>query len=288
MKMANILDGKVVSEAIKEKVKCEVASLKEQGILPHLTVLIIGNNPASQTYVRNKEKTCEQLGFKSTVVKFEEDATQEEVLRKIEELNNDSDVHGILVQLPIPKHFDTQLVLESISKDKDVDGFHPFNAGRMLSGTTGENHPFPCTPAGVIELLKYNNIEIEGKNAVIVGRSNIVGKPLVPLLLNENATVTVCHSKTNNLKEVTKQADILIVAIGTPNFIKKDMVKNGAVVVDVGINRLENGKLTGDVDFEEVKEVASYITPVPGGVGPMTIAMLMNNTIICAKQLAKK
>lgn len=288
MKMANILDGKVVSEAIKEKVKCEVASLKEQGILPHLTVLIIGNNPASQTYVRNKEKTCEQLGFKSTVVKFEEDATQEEVLRKIEELNNDSDVHGILVQLPIPKHFDTQLVLESISKDKDVDGFHPFNAGRMLSGTTGENHPFPCTPAGVIELLKYNNIEIEGKNAVIVGRSNIVGKPLVPLLLNENATVTVCHSKTNNLKEVTKQADILIVAIGTPNFIKKDMVKNGAVVVDVGINRLENGKLTGDVDFEEVKEVASYITPVPGGVGPMTIAMLMNNTVICAKQLAKK
>ena len=286
--MANILDGKVVSEAIKEKVKCEVASLKEQGILPHLTVLIIGNNPASQTYVRNKEKTCEQLGFKSTVVKFEEDATQEEVLRKIEELNNDSDVHGILVQLPIPKHFDTQLVLESISKDKDVDGFHPFNAGRMLSGTTGENHPFPCTPAGVIELLKYNNIEIEGKNAVIVGRSNIVGKPLVPLLLNENATVTVCHSKTNNLKEVTKQADILIVAIGTPNFIKKDMVKNGAVVVDVGINRLENGKLTGDVDFEEVKEVASYITPVPGGVGPMTIAMLMNNTVICAKQLAKK
>lgn len=288
MKMANILDGKVVSEAIKEKVKCEVASLKEQGILPHLTVLIIGNNPASQTYVRNKEKTCEQLGFKSTVVKFEEDATQEEVLRKIEELNNDSDVHGILVQLPIPKHFDTQLVLESISKDKDVDGFHPFNAGRMLSGTTGENHPFPCTPAGVIELLKYNNIEIEGKNAVIVGRSNIVGKPLVSLLLNENATVTVCHSKTNNLKEVTKQADILIVAIGTPNFIKKDMVKNGAVVVDVGINRLENGKLTGDVDFEEVKEVASYITPVPGGVGPMTIAMLMNNTVICAKQLAKK
>lgn len=286
--MANILDGKVVSEAIKEKVKCEVASLKEQGILPHLTVLIIGNNPASQTYVRNKEKTCEQLGFKSTVIKFEEDATQEEVLEKIEELNNDSDVHGILVQLPIPKHFDTQLVLESISKDKDVDGFHPFNAGRMLSGTTGENHPFPCTPAGVIELLKYNNIEIEGKNAVIVGRSNIVGKPLVPLLLNENATVTVCHSKTNNLKEVTKQADILIVAIGTPNFIKKDMVKNGAVVVDVGINRLENGKLTGDVDFEEVKEVASYITPVPGGVGPMTIAMLMNNTIICAKQLAKK
>lgn len=286
--MANILDGKVVSEAIKEKVKCEVASLKEQGILPHLTVLIIGNNPASQTYVRNKEKTCEQLGFKSTVVKFEEDATQEEVLRKIEELNNDSDVHGILVQLPIPKHFDTQLVLESISKDKDVDGFHPFNAGRMLSGTTGENHPFPCTPAGVIELLKYNNIEIEGKNAVIVGRSNIVGKPLVSLLLNENATVTVCHSKTNNLKEVTKQADILIVAIGTPNFIKKDMVKNGAVVVDVGINRLENGKLTGDVDFEEVKEVASYITPVPGGVGPMTIAMLMNNTVICAKQLAKK
>lgn len=286
--MANILDGKVVSEAIKEKVKCEVASLKEQGILPHLTVLIIGNNPASQTYVRNKEKTCEQLGFKSTVIKFEEDATQEEVLEKIEELNNDSDVHGILVQLPIPKHFDTQLVLESISKDKDVDGFHPFNAGRMLSGTTGENHPFPCTPAGVIELLKYNNIEIEGKNAVIVGRSNIVGKPLVPLLLNENATVTVCHSKTNNLKEVTKQADILIVAIGTPNFIKKDMVKNGAVVVDVGINRLENGKLTGDIDFEEVKEVASYITPVPGGVGPMTIAMLMNNTIICAKQLAKK
>lgn len=286
--MANILDGKVVSEAIKEKVKCDVASLKEKGILPHLTVLIIGNNPASQTYVRNKEKTCEQLGFKSTVIKFEEDATQEEVLEKIEELNNDSDVHGILVQLPIPKHFDTQLVLESISKDKDVDGFHPFNAGRMLSGTTGENHPFPCTPAGVIELLKYNNIEIEGKNAVIVGRSNIVGKPLVPLLLNENATVTVCHSKTNNLKEVTKQADILIVAIGTPNFIKKDMVKNGAVVVDVGINRLENGKLTGDVDFEEVKEVASYITPVPGGVGPMTIAMLMNNTIICAKQLAKK
>lgn len=286
--MTKILDGKAISAIIKEEVKQEVVSLKEQSVTPHLAVLIVGNNPASQTYVRNKEKACESLGMKSTVISFEEESTQEEVLNKIKELNEDSSVHGILVQLPIPKHFDTQLVLESIAKEKDVDGFHPFNAGRMLSGTTGENHPFPCTPAGVIELLKRNNVEMEGKKAVIVGRSNIVGKPLVPLLLEENATVTVCHSKTANLKEETSQADILIVAIGIPNFIKKDMVKKGAVVVDVGINRLDNGKLTGDVDFEDVKEMTSFITPVPGGVGPMTIAMLMKNTIVCAKQLTQK
>ena len=286
--MTKILDGKAISAIIKEEVKREVVSLKEQSVTPHLAVLIVGNNPASQTYVRNKEKACESLGMKSTVISFEEESTQEEVLNKIKELNEDSSVHGILVQLPIPKHFDTQLVLESIAKEKDVDGFHPFNAGRMLSGTTGENHPFPCTPAGVIELLKRNNVEMEGKKAVIVGRSNIVGKPLVPLLLEENATVTVCHSKTANLKEETSQADILIVAIGIPNFIKKDMVKKGAVVVDVGINRLDNGKLTGDVDFEDVKEMTSFITPVPGGVGPMTIAMLMKNTIVCAKQLTQK
>lgn len=286
--MTKLLDGKHMSSVLKEEVANEVLSLKEQSIFPHLTVIIIGDNPASQTYVRNKEKACESLGIKSTVIKFEENASQDEVLSKIEELNNDSSVHGILVQLPVPKHFDTQLLLESISESKDVDGFHPFNAGRMLCGTTSENHPFPCTPAGIIELLKRNEIAMEGKKAVIVGRSNIVGKPLVPLLLNENATVTVCHSKTKNLKEETLQADILIVAIGIPNFIKKDMVKKGAVVVDVGINRLETGKLTGDVDFEEVKEVTSYITPVPGGVGPMTIAMLMKNTIVCAKQLNRK
>lgn len=286
--MTKILDGKMISTLIKEEVKAEVESLKEQSLTPHLAVLIIGNNPASQTYVRNKERACESLGIKSSVIAFDEDATQEEVLKKIDELNSDDDVHGILVQLPIPKHFDTQLVLESISQEKDVDGFHPFNAGRMLSGTTTKNHPFPCTPAGIIQLLKRNDVKLEGKKAVIVGRSNIVGKPLVPLLLEENATVTICHSRTANLKAETLQADILIVAIGIPNFIKKDMVKEGAVVVDVGINRLDNGKLTGDVDFEEVKELTSYITPVPGGVGPMTIAMLMKNTVVCAKQLANK
>ena len=247
-------------------------------------VVIVGNNPASMTYVRNKKRSCEAVGFKSTVIELADTITEADLLAQIDVLNQDDSVHGILVQLPLPKHINEDHIISAIDVKKDVDGFHPYQVGCLASGLDSLK---PCTPAGVIELLKAYDIEIEGRHAVIIGRSHIVGKPLVQLLLEENATVTVCHSRTQNLSMLTQMADILIVAIGRPHFVTADMVKEGAVVVDVGINRLETGKLVGDVDFDTVEPKASYITPVPGGVGPMTITMLLFNTLKAAKGFTK-
>ncbi len=275
-----IIDGKALSQSIKEDIKAEVKELKEKGIEPCLSVILVGENKASQKYVSFKEKTCNELGIKSLVFRLSEATHEEELIKLIDELNNNSSVNGILVQLPLPKHLNQNRILEKISPFKDVDGFTPYCLGRLII-----DKPLfvPCTPKGVIRMLDEYGIEIEGKNAVVIGRSIIVGKPLSLLLLRRNATVTVCHSKTKNLQEIIKQADILCVAIGKANFVIKDMVKEGAVVIDIGINVNENGKVVGDVDFEAVKEKASYITPVPGGVGPMTIAMLMENTIYATK-----
>lgn len=279
--MATLIDGKKVSQEIRlrlaEETKCFI---EETTIQPHLVVIIVGNNPASMTYVKNKKTSCEAVGFKSTVIELPIEITEAELLTKIIELNEDSAVHGILVQLPLPSHISEEKVIQTISVEKDVDGFHPYQVGALASGMKCLK---PCTPSGVIELLKAYGIEISGRHAVIVGRSHIVGKPLMQLLLDENATVTVCHSKTTDLAQFTKTADILVVAIGRANFIKADMVKDGAVVIDVGINRLDNGKLVGDVSFDEVSDKVSYITPVPGGVGPMTITMLLRNTLKAAK-----
>lgn len=271
--MATIIDGKGVAEKLLLELKQKITTIKEQ---PCLVVIQVGNNPASSIYVNLKKKKAEELGIKSTVINFPETIEEHELIAKIEELNNDNNVHAILVQLPLPKHIDESNVIKSISTDKDVDGFTAQNSGDLLNGILPK--AYPCTPKGVLKLLKEYNIQIEGKHAVIVGRSNIVGKPLAIMLLNENATVTICHSKTTNLKEITKQADILISAVGK-KIIFKDMVKENAVVIDVGIFKDENNKTTGDVDFENVKDVASYITPVPKGVGPMTIACLMENTV---------
>lgn len=279
--MATLIDGKKVSQEIRlrlaEETKCFI---EETTIQPHLVVIIVGNNPASMTYVKNKKTSCEAVGFKSTVIELPIEITEAELLTKIIELNEDSAVHGILVQLPLPSHISEEKVIQTISVEKDVDGFHPYQVGALASGMKCLK---PCTPSGVIELLKVYGIEISGRHAVIVGRSHIVGKPLMQLLLDENATVTVCHSKTTDLAQFTKTADILVVAIGRANFIKANMVKDGAVVIDVGINRLDNGKLVGDVSFDEVSDKVSYITPVPGGVGPMTITMLLRNTLKAAK-----
>lgn len=279
--MATLIDGKKVSQEIRlklaEETKCFI---EETAIRPHLVVIIVGNNPASMTYVKNKKTSCEAVGFKSTVIELPIEITEAELLTKIIELNEDSAVHGILVQLPLPSHISEEKVIQTISVEKDVDGFHPYQVGALASGMKCLK---PCTPSGVIELLKAYGIEIAGRHAVIVGRSHIVGKPLMQLLLDENATVTVCHSKTTDLAQFTKTADILVVAIGRANFIKANMVKDGAVVIDVGINRLDNGKLVGDVSFDEVSDKVSYITPVPGGVGPMTITMLLRNTLKAAK-----
>lgn len=279
--MATLIDGKKVSQEIRlklaEETKCFI---EETTIQPHLVVIIVGNNPASMTYVKNKKTSCEAVGFKSTVIELPIEITEAELLTKIIELNEDSAVHGILVQLPLPSHISEEKVIQTISVEKDVDGFHPYQVGALASGMKCLK---PCTPSGVIELLKAYGIEIAGRHAVIVGRSHIVGKPLMQLLLDENATVTVCHSKTTDLAQFTKTADILVVAIGRANFIKANMVKDGAVVIDVGINRLDNGKLVGDVSFDEVSDKVSYITPVPGGVGPMTITMLLRNTLKAAK-----
>lgn len=279
--MATLIDGKKVSQEIRlrlaEETKCFI---EETTIQPHLVVIIVGNNPASMTYVKNKKTSCEAVGFKSTVIELPIEITEAELLTKIIELNEDSAVHGILVQLPLPSHISEEKVIQTISVEKDVDGFHPYQVGALASGMKCLK---PCTPSGVIELLKAYGIEISGRHAVIVGRSHIVGKPLMQLLLDENATVTVCHSKTTDLAQFTKTADILVVAIGRANFIKANMVKDGAVVIDVGINRLDNGKLVGDVSFDEVSDKVSYITPVPGGVGPMTITMLLRNTLKAAK-----
>ena len=274
--MAERIDGKKISAEIKEELKTEVAALKEQSKEAALAVIQVGADPASSVYVRNKKKACEYIGIKSLSYELPETSTEQELLDLIEQLNKDDAVNGILVQLPLPEHMDEDKVIKAISPQKDVDGFHPQNVGALVIGQEGF---VSCTPAGIIQLLKRSGIEIEGKNCVVVGRSNIVGKPMALLMLRENATVTVTHSKTRNLKEICKEADILIVAIGKKEFITKEYVKEGAVVIDVGIHRDENNKLSGDVKFDEVEPIASAITPVPGGVGPMTIAMLMNNCV---------
>ena len=275
-----ILDGKAVSLKVKESVKVRADELKKFGVEPTLSVVLVGEDKASQTYVRAKEKACNEYGIKSVAHRLSENTTQNELLALINVLNLDDSIHGILVQLPLPKHIDTNVVLAAIDPRKDVDGFHAVNVGKLVSGLEGF---VPCTPLGVMEILKEYGIEVAGLNAVVIGRSNIVGKPMANLLLNASATVTVTHSKTKNLKEICKNADLIVAAIGRPFFLKADMVKDGAVVVDVGINRLDDGRLVGDVDFEEVAPKCSYITPVPGGVGPMTIAMLLNNTILAAQ-----
>ena len=275
-----ILDGKAVSLKVKESVKVRAEELKKFGVEPTLAVILVGEDKASQTYVRAKEKACNEYGIKSVAHRLSENTTQAELLALINVLNLDDSIHGILVQLPLPKHIDTNTVLATIDPAKDVDGFHAVNVGKLVSGLDGF---VPCTPLGVMEILKEYGIDVAGLNAVVIGRSNIVGKPMANLLLNASATVTVTHSKTKNLKEICKNADLIVAAIGKPFFLKADMVKDGAVVVDVGINRLDDGRLVGDVDFDEVAPKCSYITPVPGGVGPMTIAMLLNNTILAAQ-----
>ncbi|MBR5156789.1 MAG: bifunctional methylenetetrahydrofolate dehydrogenase/methenyltetrahydrofolate cyclohydrolase FolD [Clostridia bacterium] len=276
---AKILDGKMVSTRIKEELKQEVAKLKaEKGIEPGLAVIIVGEDPASKIYVRNKKLACEAIGIRSEEYALPENTTQEELIALVEELNNKKEIHGILCQLPLPKHLDEEAVINAISPKKDVDAFHPVNVGKIMIG----NFDFlPCTPAGVMELIKESGIDVKGKECVVVGRSNIVGKPMAMLLLHQHGTVTVCHSKTRDLKEVCQRADILVAAVGVPELIKGDMVKEGAVVIDVGMNRLPD-KLVGDVEFDSVAERACAITPVPGGVGPMTIAMLMKNTVKAA------
>lgn len=272
-----LLDGKNLSQNIKEELKNEVAQLKNKGIEPSLAVILVGDDAPSHTYVNNKAKACEYCGIKSLLYKLEANTTQNELLALINTLNFDDSVHGILVQLPLPEHINKAVILESISPRKDVDGFHPFNVGLLATGY--ESTLLPCTPLGVIKLLKAYDIELEGLNAVVIGASNIVGRPMATMLLNLGATVTVCHIKTRDLSLYTKEADLIVVAAGCVNLLKADMVKEGVIVVDVGINRLENGKLTGDVDFEKVSKKASFISPVPGGVGAMTIAMLMSNTV---------
>lgn len=276
MKMALLIDGKKISTEIKEELKEQVKKDKEQGKETTLAVIQVGNDPASSVYVRNKKKACEYIGINSLSYELEEETTEEELLKLIQELNGREDVNGILVQLPLPSHINEDKIIEAIDSKKDVDGFHPMNVGALSIGKKGF---VSCTPAGIIQLLKRSNIEIAGKECVIVGRSNIVGKPMAMLLLRENGTVTVAHSKTKNLKEVTKRADILVAAVGKPKFITADYVKEGAVVIDVGMNRNEENKLCGDVDFDSVVDKVSAITPVPGGVGPMTIAMLMYNCV---------
>ena len=272
-----IIDGKKVSAEVKEQVRQETLRLKEEhGVTPGLAVVIVGDDPASRVYVNNKKKACELVGFRSEEYALPASATQEELLDLVHKLNEKEDINGILVQLPLPKHLDDKAVIEAINPVKDVDAFHAVNVGKIM---LGEYDFLPCTPAGVMEMLHSYSIPVEGRECVVIGRSNIVGKPMGMLLLHENGTVTICHSRTKNLKEVCARADILVAAIGIPKFVKADMVKEGAVVIDVGMDRNENGKLCGDVDFENVKEKCSFITPVPGGVGPMTIATLMKNTI---------
>lgn len=279
--MAVILDGKAVSAKVKEEVKEEVESLKKQGVSVGLAVIIVGNNPASRTYVNNKKKACEAAGIVSEEYALPEETTQEELLALVRELNQKDSINGILCQLPLPKQLDEEAVIAAISDKKDVDAFSAVNVGHIM---IGDYSFLPCTPAGIMEILRHYNIDVAGKECVVIGRSNIVGKPMAMLLLHQNGTVTICHSKTKNLKDVTSRADILVAAVGIPHFVTADMVKEGAVVIDVGMDRDENGKLCGDVDFAAVEPKASYITPVPGGVGPMTIATLLKNTVTAAKQ----
>lgn len=278
--MAQIINGKEVSAQVKARVAAETAELKKKGIVPGLAVILVGDDPASQVYVRNKKRACEEVGFLSEEYRLAADVSQDELLSLIESLNARSDISGILVQLPLPKHLDEKAVLNVISPLKDVDAFQPVNVGRIM---IGDYHFLPCTPAGVMELLKSAGVDLCGKRAVVIGRSNIVGKPMAMLLMHENATVTICHSRTKDLPAVCREADVLVAAIGKAKFVTADFVKPGAAVIDVGMNRDENGKLCGDVDFDSVEPVAGCITPVPGGVGPMTIAMLMQNTLMAAK-----
>ena len=275
-----IIDGKAVAKSVRERVAGETAELKKKGVTPGLAVIIVGEDPASQVYVRNKEKACEEVGFFSEKFALPESTTQEELNALVKELNERDDINGILCQLPLPKHLDDKEVINLINPIKDVDAFHPVNVGAIM---IGDYNFLPCTPAGVMELIHSTGVDVCGKKAVVIGRSNIVGKPMAMLLLHENATVEITHSRTQNLAEVTAGADILVAAIGKAKFVTADMVKEGAVVIDVGMNRDENGKLCGDVDFEAVTDKCSYITPVPGGVGPMTISMLMQNTLTAAK-----
>lgn len=283
--MAELISGRFVSSEVRKQLTAEIQNFKDQtGVTPGLAVILVGNNPASAVYVRNKHKASLEVGINSYEITMPEETTEDELLAKIDELNSDDKVHGILVQLPLPKHISEDRVIESINPAKDVDAFHPVNVGKIVSG----KYDFiPCTPAGIMELLHFYNVEISGKECVVIGRSNIVGKPMALLLLAENGTVTICHSRTKDLRETAKRADILVVAIGKPKFVGADMVKPGAVVVDVGINRMDDGKLCGDVDFDAVEKIASMITPVPGGVGPMTITMLLKNTLTAAKSAVK-
>lgn len=278
---AQIIDGKRIAGEIREEIRQETESLAARGVKPGLAVVLVGADPASQVYVRNKAKACEELGFYSEVHRLEAETTQDELLALIARLNGQADINGILVQLPLPKHIEEKAVIDAISVDKDVDGFHPISVGNLL---IGDDALQPCTPSGVIELLKRTGNEPSGKHAVVIGRSNIVGKPVSMLLLREHATVTICHSRTPDLAAVVRGADIVVAAVGVPKLVKADWVKPGAVVIDVGVNRLPDGKLCGDVDYEGVSEVAGWITPVPGGVGPMTITMLMLNTLKAAKR----
>ena len=275
-----IIDGKAVSRAVREHVAAETAQLKEKGIVPGLAVIIVGEDPASQVYVNNKEKACAEVGFFSEKFALPESTTQQELNALVEELNARKDINGILCQLPLPAHLNDKEVINLISPEKDVDAFHPVNVGAIM---IGDYNFLPCTPAGVMELIHSTGVDISGKKAVVIGRSNIVGKPMAMLLLHENATVEITHSKTKNLSQITSQADILVAAIGKAKFVTADMIKDGAVVIDVGMNRDENGKLCGDVDYASAADKCSFITPVPGGVGPMTISMLMKNTLTAAK-----
>ena len=278
--MYKLIDGKAISTALKSKIAEEVEVLKEKGVTPGLAVIIVGEDPASQVYVRNKELACATCGMYSEKIELPETTTEEELIALVEKLNSRPEINGILCQLPLPRHIDEKAVLNAIDPMKDVDAFHPHNVGRIM---IGDFDFLPCTPAGIMEMLRYEQVEIEGKNCVVIGRSNIVGKPMAMLMLHKNATVTICHSKTQNLKEICRGADILIAAVGRADFVTAEMVKEGAVVIDVGMNR-KDGKLCGDVAFDEVKDKTSAITPVPGGVGPMTIATLMQNTLTAAKR----
>ena len=283
--MAKILSGKIVSARVKDELKKEVEELSQRGKQTGLAVVLVGDDSASKVYVRNKEKACEEVGIYSEVHRLSENTSEEELLKLINELNENDKIDGILVQLPLPKHLDDKVIIDNIKPEKDVDAFHPSNVGKIM---IGDYDFLPCTPAGIMELIHESGVEVDGKTCVVIGRSNIVGKPMSMLLLHENGTVTTCHSHTKNLAEVTKSADILVAAVGIPKFVKADMVKPGAVVIDVGMDRDENGKLCGEVDFNEVEPVAGAITPVPGGVGPMTIAMLMRNTVTASKKKLEK
>lgn len=278
---AELIKGLEIAKKKRGELKEQTAQLKEQGVTPGLAVILVGDDPASHSYVKGKQKGCEEVGIYSELIKLDATITEERLLQEIDRLNEADNIHGILVQLPLPKHINEDAVIERISPEKDVDGFHPISVGKMM---IGQDTFLPCTPHGIIEMVKEKNIDMRGKHVVVIGRSNIVGKPVGQLFLNEDATVTYCHSKTTNLKEITKQADILVAAVGRAKMVTADYVKDGAVVIDVGVNRLDTGKLCGDVDFDEVQNIASYITPVPGGVGPMTITMLLHNTVLSAER----